>query len=296
MQVANDAYYTLSSYVGKSTGIGHYLVGPYHNRSDGVHHPHTPHRHDYYELIWIREGQGRLKCGTSEWDFRAGTLFFSAPGRLHCWSPETQLVGDLLGFDEEFFAADADYTSLLSRLWFLHDARCPLVAFEGDSFQEMDRLFAQLRQTADGPPLAGREDILRGYISIVLNRLRQKLDGSQADEVEMRSMAWRFRSCLETHFPRLLKVSDYAALIKTSRDRLNAALRQETGRTASDLIHDRLRVEAKRQLTYSSRSISEIAYTLNFQDPSYFCRFFRQREGLTPKEFRQQTQAHLKAA
>lgn len=296
MQDANYAYYTLSSYVGKSGGIGHYLIGQFRNRSDGVHHPQMPHRHDYYELIWVREGAGRLKCGAEEWDFVSGTLFFSAPGRLHCWSPNPRLQGDLLGFDEEFFAADADYPGLLGRLWFLHDAKCPLVTFEGAECQEIDRLFTQLRHTADGPVLAGREDIVRAYTAIILSRLKQKLDGAQDCGIEMRSMAWRFRSSLETHFPRLSKVSDYAALLKTSRDRLNAALRQETGRTASDHIHDRLRVEAKRQLTYSSRTISEIAYTLKFQDPSYFCRFFRQREGLTPKEFRQQTQAYLKAA
>jgi AraC family transcriptional regulator, transcriptional activator of pobA len=145
MQVDSNAYYTLSSYVGKSTGLGHYLIGQYNNHHDSVHHPETPHRHDYYELIWIREGSGRLKCGTSEWDFRPGSLFFSAPGRLHCWSADTQLNGDLLGFNEEFFAADADYTSLLGRMWFLHGAPCPLASFTDDALQEMNRLFTQLR-------------------------------------------------------------------------------------------------------------------------------------------------------
>jgi AraC family transcriptional activator of pobA len=52
------------------------------------------------------------------------------------------------------------------------------------------------------------------------------------------------------------------------------------------LVHARILLEAKRQLRYTSASVSEIAYALGFEDPAYFTRFFSQRTGVSPRAFR----------
>jgi len=48
----------------------------------------------------------------------------------------------------------------------------------------------------------------------------------------------------------------------------------------------RIVLEAKRQLRFTSGSVSEIAYALGFDDPAYFTRFFSRRAGLSPRAFR----------
>jgi AraC-like DNA-binding protein len=58
------------------------------------------------------------------------------------------------------------------------------------------------------------------------------------------------------------------------------------GKTAGDIIRDRIAVEAKRLLTNAEMDVKEIAYDLNFEDPSYFTRFFRKNVGTTPEQFR----------
>ena len=58
------------------------------------------------------------------------------------------------------------------------------------------------------------------------------------------------------------------------------------GKKAGDLIRDRVLLEAKRLLTNADMSVTEIAYDLNFQDNSYFNRFFKKNVGVTPDEFR----------
>ena len=60
------------------------------------------------------------------------------------------------------------------------------------------------------------------------------------------------------------------------------------GKTAGDLIRDRVLLEAKRLLTNADMTVTEIAYDLNFQDNSYFNRFFKKETGMTPDEFRKQ--------
>ena len=68
--------------------------------------------------------------------------------------------------------------------------------------------------------------------------------------------------------------------------RLNAACKRAVGVTAGRVIRQRLLLEAKRSLIYTSMTANEIAYDLGFADPAYFSRFFRQHTGRTPSAFR----------
>jgi AraC-like DNA-binding protein len=67
---------------------------------------------------------------------------------------------------------------------------------------------------------------------------------------------------------------------------LNAVTKNYLDKTTADLIHERMIAEAKRLLVYSSYTISEIAYQLNFNDNSYFNRFFKKAVSITPEQFR----------
>ena len=67
---------------------------------------------------------------------------------------------------------------------------------------------------------------------------------------------------------------------------LNALCKEHWGMQAGEVIRNRIILEAKRLLVNQQTSISEIAYTLNFKDNSYFSKFFKKSVGITPEEFR----------
>jgi AraC-like DNA-binding protein len=81
---------------------------------------------------------------------------------------------------------------------------------------------------------------------------------------------------------------DYAAKMNITPNYLNALCRKKSGKSAGELIRQRILLEAKRLLAHSTMSISEIAFQLGFEDNSYFGRYFRRYTRLTPGEFRQQ--------
>lgn len=292
------ANYVFQDY-GSSTR--HFHVYPYDKTADPRNLRHVPHRHDFYQIIWLREGSGELECDLRRTRFRADSLFFFAPGRMHSWRHEVATRGVMAGITPEFFNADALHPGLLGRMPFLHDMTMPMLPLEGAAAREMDELFRRLLEESTRPEI-GLEDIVRALMTIILSKARQHLKRAQetangaaasAGAEAVYPLAQRFRVALEQNFPKLLKVSDYATLLHVSRSHLNEDLRQHTGRTASDHIHDRLLLEAKRLLVYSSFTVSEIAYQLKFQDPSYFGRFFRQRTGESPGTFRGREQAML---
>ena len=77
-----------------------------------------------------------------------------------------------------------------------------------------------------------------------------------------------------------------ASRLNLSPRYLSDLLKQETGKTAIDLIHLYLISEAKNMLTGGDQSVSEIAYALGFENLPYFSRLFKKEVGVTPKEFR----------
>lgn len=100
------------------------------------------------------------------------------------------------------------------------------------------------------------------------------------------AIAPRFRALVEASFRVQWPLSRYAAELGVTPDGLYEAIRRETGRAPQAILHDRVLVEAKRALLYTSMSIGEIAYDLGFDDPAYFTRFFTRRIGLPPSAFR----------
>ena len=96
----------------------------------------------------------------------------------------------------------------------------------------------------------------------------------------------RFLVLLEQHFLEHWPIERYASQLGLSTQRLNRLTRAESGRSALELIHDRLTREACRRLTYIAAPVASLAIDLGFEDPAYFSRFFKRRTGLSPARWR----------
>ncbi|MGK5078746.1 helix-turn-helix domain-containing protein [Janthinobacterium sp. HLX7-2] len=80
----------------------------------------------------------------------------------------------------------------------------------------------------------------------------------------------------------------YAQCIGITATHLNPIARGHAGKSALELIHERVLLEAKRNLAYTSMTINVLSYALGFAEPAYFARFFKRHTGVTPKDFRMQ--------
>jgi AraC family transcriptional regulator, transcriptional activator of pobA len=97
---------------------------------------------------------------------------------------------------------------------------------------------------------------------------------------------------VEQNFRAVTSISGYAQLLRVNPAALSGAVKEQTGRTAGTFIRQRILLEAQRLLLHTSLTVSEIAYGIGFEYPSYFIRFFRHLTGKTPSAFRDQ--CHLK--
>lgn len=115
-----------------------------------------------------------------------------------------------------------------------------------------------------------------------------RASGPPADNGEHRGaeLVTRFLALVDRHFREQRPLSFYAAELGVSSTHLNRLTRRRIKKTASTTICERVLLEAQRELAYTNRRVSAIAYALGYKDPAYFTRLFTRNVGLTPSAYR----------
>jgi AraC-like DNA-binding protein len=103
----------------------------------------------------------------------------------------------------------------------------------------------------------------------------------------------RFDDAVEQHLARHHRVGDYASMLGVSARYLNTCVRTSSGATASETIHRRQFLEARRLLRHTSWSVAAIAERLGFSEASWFIRFFKRHAGMTPGAFRERHESDI---
>jgi AraC family transcriptional regulator, transcriptional activator of pobA len=152
----------------------------------------------------------------------------------------------------------------------------------------LEMLFVQLDEelrTQRRGQRAGIEYLLRLILLHHWRAIETRQDSRHNDRD--RSLFYDFRALLEQNFARQWSIPEYARRLKCSPLRLNRVCRVFTGQTANGVILRRLGEESRRLLLFTTAPAAHIGARLGFQEPSYFARFFRRQNGVTPGEFRQ---------
>ncbi|WP_134679074.1 helix-turn-helix domain-containing protein [Paracoccus ravus] len=124
-------------------------------------------------------------------------------------------------------------------------------------------------------------------ILVIVLRLGMAQSGTETTVPDKdQDLVMRYRALIERDFRTERAPSAYAAALAVTTARLNAACRARADRTASEILYERILLEAKRYLLYTESSVAQIAHLAGFDDPAYFNRFFARRAGMSPGAFR----------
>lgn len=247
-----------------------------------------PHRHDYFQIIWFITGKGRHMVDFVWHEVSDNLIFFLRPGQVH--QVDAESTGFSVYFSEQFYFTNRqDKESLFDFTTLFDDWQGYRPVSVSDTTSEalggLINLMAKERKALDYHSYA----ILKHYLSAFLlqieqDKIRNAANGQVSATYDARVV--QLRRLLELHFRTEHQVTFYANAFSLTPKRLNEITKDCTGRTVTDLLHDRIILEAKRQLSFSRKSIKEICYELGFEDPAYFSRFFRNNTASSPQEFR----------
>ncbi|MCI0509671.1 AraC family transcriptional regulator [Chromohalobacter marismortui] len=151
----------------------------------------------------------------------------------------------------------------------------------------VDQLDAEYRQPAEGRDAL--LDALLNSLLVLASRRATRRQARPASRHHERGEAHlaRFQQLIEAHYHQQPSIPEFAERLGISSAHLSAICQRLAGRSAQQLLHERVLLEAKRHLTYTNMTIGQVAERLGFKEPAYFTRFFKRHVGCSPKEFRQ---------
>jgi AraC family transcriptional regulator, transcriptional activator of pobA len=250
--------------------------------------PKIPHRHSFFQILYVNKGTGIHYIDFQELQIQDNTIYFLSPGQVHdlrftSENPE----GVMVNFREEFF------NDFLSQKDFINSL--PVFSKNGKSGfrkvdgckQELESTFSKIFEITKSDSKYTKLLIQTLILEILLMiSVKTKDDDPDNENLSNNYLLIKFEKLLEQHFQEAHYPKFYADHISVTPNYLNTLCKKNTGKTAGEIIRNRIILEAKRFLVNPEYTISQIAYKLYFEDNSYFTKFFKANSGITPVEFR----------
>lgn len=245
-----------------------------------------PHVHPFYQMYWL-QGNASVMLDFKEHEVHGNTVVCMSPGQVHTVAPKSGLRGITISFTREFFDdSRLEASKLLQYAYFLPEETHPLVSLKTAAKEEVLRLFHQLLEEYQRG-WEDSEDLLRASLQLLLLRLRRLHQPKENTSLNRAlQLARAFQHLVEKHFATETSIAFYAQRLGISVNHLHDCVHEQLRVSAGDLIRRRRLLHAKRLLLHSHMDVAGIGYDLGFQDPSYFTRFFRRYERITPTQFR----------
>ncbi|WP_415326461.1 AraC family transcriptional regulator [Chryseobacterium sp. MMS23-Vi53] len=255
----------------------------------GHHHIERPHRHDFYATILFTNGNGTHEIDFQKYEVSPGSLFFMSPGQVHSWELSNDIDGYIFFCSQEFY--EMHYVNQKLRNFpFFGSVNFPRkLQLNDDELTKNINLFQELEKEYKIQDVMKEGLILSLMSQIFIRSTRQFSKELNISESSASFSYFKhyqdFESLVEEHFTKEKSIAFYADLMNISSKHLNRITQTVVQKTATEVITERVVLEAKRMLMYLDESLVEIAFRLGYEEYSYFVRVFRKISGMTPTQF-----------
>jgi AraC family transcriptional regulator, transcriptional activator of pobA len=270
-------------------------IRPFSDNMPTVLRHMAPFRHEFYVIGLLLEGTSHVWGGIP--NLRANILF-NSPYQLISWEIENDWDGYYLVFTQDFLMQCHFADSLLTDFPFLKLDEVRPITVPSDQLTYLQRKFEQMHEEY----VSGQADkfkFIESYLNLLLLSIKRFVGTSQAgiapteqNRTNDVKLIARYQTLIESALnqpdirPDYFATSYYADLLAVHPNHLNALSRRITGKTAKQVIQERVVLLAKSLLTQSDLSVKEIAYRLGYEEATHFSSFFKKATQLTPLEFK----------
>lgn len=249
-------------------------------------------RLNYYSLIWIKKGNGIVKADFSEYSFSENSLFAFSPYQPFMFNTEIPVEGIAINFHPDFFCIHKHHQEVsCNGVLFNNIYNPPFVQIDSATESTFEMVIDNIKNEMQNIAIAQYE-LLVSYLKIFLitaSRLKskdQKNINEGLTENKEPFILQNLKTFIESNFKTKHSASDYAELLNISPKSLAKITKSHFNKTLTDLISERIIIEAKRELYLTNKSVKTIAYELGYEDEHYFSRFFKNNADVSPQMYR----------
>jgi len=275
--------------------IGHFNVFKIEDLASNVKKGVMPYNRRAYYKISIISGRNKAEYADKVIDIEKNALLFATPKVPYHWLPQDDnQFGYFCIFTDEFLIHSKSGV-VLDDLPIFNPGGYPIFQLSDEETEEITAIFKKMYKEL-ASDYAYKYDLLRNYL-LELIHYGQKLQPVKAlypSHTASARVSSLFIELLERQFPidsphqklSLRTAKDYADRLAVHVNHLNKVLKENTGRTTTDIISSRIVQEAKILLKQSDWNISEISNSLGFEQVAHFSNFFRKQTSFAPIAFR----------
>lgn len=249
-------------------------------------------RLNYYSLIWVQKGEGKVKVDFSEYDFTKDQLLAFAPYQPFMLSSDVAIEGKVIHFHPDFFCIMKHHDEVACNgVLFNNIYEPPYVLIDEAAKATFNMVLEQMKIEMQNPAMAQYE-LLISYLKIFLitaSRLKKEQQPKEFVPIEENTAPFilqNLKNFIEQNFKTKHSASDYADLLNISPKALAKITKNHFNKTLTNLIAERIIIEAKRELYLTNKPVKEIAYELGYDDEHYFSRFFKTNAEVSPQMYR----------
>ncbi|MES2478859.1 MAG: helix-turn-helix domain-containing protein [Bacteroidota bacterium] len=250
----------------------------------------TTHRTGFYHIIWFQQGSPTHLVDFNPIKIKPNTLLFLNKDTVQRFDGKSKFGGKAILFTDSFFCKTETDTKFLRNSILFND----LFSVSQIQVNKQAKLFAdllqqmtdELQKNKDNSQAYILQNLLHNFL-LQAERERRKQNFTEVKKGAELDYVMLFKDLLETEYKSQKQVNYYAKEIIITEKRLNQSTTKVLGKTPKEIIDQRIMLEAKRILAYTTESVKEISYDLGFEEPTNFIKYFKKHTNLTPTEFRE---------
>jgi AraC-like DNA-binding protein len=246
-----------------------------------------PHRHNYFMILLNENNFGSQLIDFKECDIEPFSVTCLHYGQIHQWLNYDKIEGYILVFENDFFALRYQNYQLSEFSFLTYRHKQPYIKVSKANFENLKSIALWMVKECKESK-TDFDKSLRSLLNLMLldlNRLFEPIP-KNTEFSQALQLIHHFEELIDKYYKEKHFVKDYASIMYVRPNYLNAVCNEVTSLSAGDLIRNRILLEAKRLLIHEQKTVSEIAYELGFEDNSYFGRFFKKYESITPDGFK----------
>lgn len=241
----------------------------------------SAHKHNnYFEIIYLSKGEGSHTIDTREYEIKPPIIFTIRKEQVHFWNITKEPQGFVLIIKNTFIenSLDRDIKRLIS------DLSSQTCLFPKDN-SAMDIYTLLQKEYLENKPT--KKPIIEGLLKALLAKILESAPTDLPKSINS-TIYQKYIELLNRENILSNKVNDFADLLNTTPQNLNAICRKESKQSANEILSTYIINEAKRLLIYTDLTVSEISSILSFKDNSHFSKYFKRYISKTPLGFRKE--------